>query len=157
MHANAKLLHDFYEAFSRRDAGPMASAYAADAHFTDEVFPALYGERIGMMWGMLCAGDEELKIEASGIEADGVRGRARWEAWYTFGGGRKVHNIIDATFEFRDGRIVRHIDRFDFWRWSRQALGPPGVLFGWSGLLQRKVQALAGAQLERYIERHGAS
>ena len=38
-------------------------------------------------------------------------GRAHWEADYTFSStGRKVHNVIDATFEFEGGLIRAHRD-----------------------------------------------
>ncbi|MGH8481769.1 MAG: nuclear transport factor 2 family protein, partial [Nevskiaceae bacterium] len=63
------------------------------------------------------------------------------------------HNVIDASFEFRDGKIVRHTDRFDLYRWSRQALGPAGVLLGWTPLLQSKVRAMAAKGLEEYVAR----
>ena len=54
-------------------------------------------------------------------------GRAHWDATYTYSAtGRRVDNRIDATFAFRDGLIVRHDDRFDLWRWARQALGVQG-------------------------------
>ena len=73
-------------------------------------------------------------------------------ARYTFSAtGRKVLNRIDASFEFRDGLIVRHIDRFDFWRWSRQALGTPGLLLGWTGFLRGKVRAKAAASLAAFV------
>ena len=35
-------------------------------------------------------------------------GSAHWEAWYTFSAtGRKVHNVVEANFEFADGRVLR--------------------------------------------------
>ena len=51
-----------------------------------------------------------------------------------------------AAFRFRDGLIADHVDAFDFWRWARQALGPSGLLLGWTPMLRSKVrgQALAG-------------
>jgi len=61
-----------------------------------------------------------------------------------------VHNIIDAQFTFRDGLIASHRDRFDFWSWSRQALGAPGLLLGWTPALRRKVQARAAANLKAF-------
>lgn len=71
---------------------------------------------------------------------------------YTFSAtGRPVHNVVDATFELRDGLIVTHVDEFDFWRWSRQALGPIGVLLGWSSVVRRKVQATARRSLDDYL------
>ena len=59
-------------------------------------------------------------------------------------------NRIDARFEFRDGLIVRHVDRFDFWRWARQALGAPGWALGWSGWLRAKVRRRAAAGLAAF-------
>ena len=59
-----------------------------------------------------------------------------------------------ATFVLRDGKIVEHEDVFSFWRWSRQALGVPGVLMGWTPMLKNKVRGAAGKQLERYLEKN---
>ena len=50
-----------------------------------------------------------------------------------------------------DGLITRHRDRFDFWRWSRQALGPAGWLLGWTPLLRAKVRATAAGNLDRFL------
>jgi hypothetical protein len=75
-------------------------------------------------------------------------GTAEWQAWYTFSAtGRPVHNRISAEFAFHEGTIIRHIDRFSFWRWSRQALGPVGGLLGWSGLVRNRVRKQAGDAL----------
>ena len=133
----------------------MASAYRDDASFADPVF-TLDGRGAGAMWRMLTERGADLKVEFSGIEADDVRGKAHWEAWYTFAAtGKKVHNIIDAEFEFRDGKISKHVDSFDFKRWSKQALGLAGTLFGGAGFLQRGVSKKAADQLARYREKRG--
>ena len=154
MHPNAELIERFYAAFARRDSAPMRAAYHQDARFDDPAFVGLNGSEIGDMWAMLVARGKDLEITASGIEADDSRGKAHWEARYTFSAtGRKVHNIIDASFEFKDGKIYRHRDHFSFWRWSRQALGLPGLLLGWSPLLAKKVQATAKKNLEAWRAR----
>jgi limonene-1,2-epoxide hydrolase len=156
MHPNADLLHRFYAAFSALDADAMQACYAPDAKFRDEAFTLDGAEQIGAMWRMLCSatqakGMDVWRLEASGIEADDQQGRAHWEAHYRFGpGGRIVHNAIDGSFRFHEGLIARHDDRFDVWRWSRQALGAPGWLLGWTPWLQGKVRAQAMAQLARY-------
>jgi ketosteroid isomerase-like protein len=151
MNVNADTLRRFYEAFSRRDAAAMAACYAPDVWFSDPVFTDLRGPQAGLMWKMLCERGRDLKIEFRDVRADGATGSAHWEAWYTFSTtGRKVHNVIDASFEFRDGRIVKHTDRFDLYRWARQALGPAGVLLGWTPLLQNKVRAMAAKGLADY-------
>jgi ketosteroid isomerase-like protein len=151
MSANEGLIRRFYSAFQQRDAATMAACYRPDVRFSDPVFTDLRGAQAGLMWKMLCERGKDLKIEFRDVRADDATGSAHWEAWYTFSAtGRKVHNVIDATFEFRDGRIVSHTDRFDLYRWSRQALGPAGLLLGWTPLLQNKVRAMAAKGLADY-------
>ncbi len=152
MHPNAVLLTGFYNAFAARDGDAMATAYASDATFSDPVFTDLRGKEVGAMWKMLCSRATDLRVEARDISADDTTGKAHWEAWYTFTKtGRPVHNVIDATFEFRDGKIARHRDAFDFWRWSSQALGPTGKLLGWSPIIQGPVRKQARAGLEKFL------
>lgn len=152
MHPNAQLIETFYRSFQKRDAEAMAACYHKDIVFSDPVFPNLEGERAPSMWRMLCARGKDLQLEFSKVQADDTRGSAHWEAHYTFSGtGRKVHNIIDAEFEFRDGKIVRHKDKFDFWRWSRQAIGPAGVLLGWTPILLNGVRKKADQGLVDFM------
>lgn len=151
MHPNEQRLTDFYQAFARRDAAPMRAAYAPDATFSDSAFVGLVGEEIGDMWTMLAERAKDFRLEFRDVKADDTKGSAHWEAWYLFQGNRQVHNVIDATFTFdAQGRITTHVDHFEFWRWSRQALGLPGVLLGWSGFLQRAVQKNARKGLEEF-------
>lgn len=147
----AQLIERFYRAFAARDAGAMASCYHPEVHFRDEVFD-LRGAEASGMWRMLCTNGKDLRVEASGIRVEGDEVLAHWDAWYTFSAtGRKVHNAIDARFRFRDGRIIEHLDRFDFWSWSRQALGLSGMLLGWTPFLRNKVQRTARRQLEKFL------
>jgi ketosteroid isomerase-like protein len=158
MHPNAQLLTHFYSAFQRRDGDAMAACYHPDAEFSDEVFIGLRHGGVTSMWRMLCERGKDLTLEFRDIQADDRSGRAHWEAHYTFSTtGRKVHNIIDAEFEFRDGKILRHRDRFDFHRWSRQALGPMGLALGWTPFLKNKVRATARASLEKFMSERGVS
>jgi len=146
----------FYAAFQRLDADTMQACYAPDASFDDEAF-SLHGAReIGGMWRMLCTatkakGQAHWKLVVSDI----TERSAHWDAHYLFSAtGRQVLNRIDAEFEFdANGLITRHRDRFDFWAWSRQALGLPGWLLGWTPFLRRKVQAQAAGNLRRFLER----
>ena len=43
---------------------------------------------------------------------------------------------MHATFKIADGLIVDHVDRFSFWKWSRQAIGTKGLLLGWTPFLR---------------------
>src|SRR4029077_18156562 len=97
-------------------------------------FGELDAAGVAAMWRMLCERGGDLRVVASNIEADASTGHAHWDATYTFSlTGRRVRNAINATFDFRDGRIVRHEDRFNLYRWARQALGGKGTLLGWLG------------------------
>lgn len=157
-HRNAETLQRFYAAFSQLDAESMAACYAPTARFEDPAFSLQGQTQVAGMWRMLCAGARKSgsghwKIAYSGIEADDRQGRAHWEAHYLFSAtGRQVHNVIDAEFSFTpEGLIASHRDRFSFWRWSRQALGLPGLLLGWSPSLKRRVRATAAANLRRFM------
>jgi ketosteroid isomerase-like protein len=153
-HPNAALIARFYAALERRDAPAMIACYAPDARFSDPVFPALDAAGAGAMWRMLCARAKDLRVVASGIAADSALGRAHWDASYSYSPtGRRVLNRIDAVFAFRDGLIVRHEDRFDLWRWARQALGLPGWLLGWAPPMQRAIRAKAAEALAAWRER----
>lgn len=163
MHANHRLLNRFYAAFARLDAEDMAGCYAPDARFKDEVF-SLYGqEEVAGMWRMLCAATREKgadvwKLHASGVEAGAISGHARWAADYRFSAtGRMVHNVIDSAFDFSpEGLILRQHDKFDLWAWSRQALGAPGLLLGWTPFMRQKIRAQAAANLKKYLARRDA-
>jgi ketosteroid isomerase-like protein len=153
--AAAQVAERFYRAFARRDGSAMAACYHPEVHFTDPVFD-LHGDDAGLMWRMLCERGADLRIEHGGVHSHGNAVHTRWQAWYTFGAtGRPVHNVIDATMTLRDGLVVRHVDRFDFWRWSRQALGLPGLLLGWSPQLRARVQQQAARGLAAYRARSG--
>ncbi len=155
-HSHHALLERFYSAFRDLDADTMAACYSADASFEDPVFSLHGAAEIGAMWRMLCTavadkGRADWRLEFSEIDADELHGTAHWEPRYRFSAtGRMVHNVIDAGFVFHDGLIQHHHDRFSFWRWSRQALGAPGWLLGWSPLLRGKVRAQAARNLQRF-------
>jgi ketosteroid isomerase-like protein len=146
-----QLIQRFYAAFDRRDGDAMAACYAPDAHFSDPVFTDLNGAEPGQMWRMLTSQAQELRVELLEHAADGDAGSAHWRAHYVFTQtGRPVVNDVRATFRFRDGLIADHVDDFSFWRWSRQALGPPGVLIGWTPFLRNPVRRRAAQNLAKF-------
>ena len=137
MHPNQQRIESFYGAFDRLDAGAMADCYADDAQFDDEVFSLLGHEQVSGMWRMLCEATQaknrdDWKLTCRSVEAGHTTGKAQWESDYRFSAARrKVHNVVESVFEFNDsGLITRQRDRFNFWSWSRQALGTPGLLLG---------------------------
>ncbi len=155
----AALVERFYAAFAALDSDGMQACYTEDATFEDPVFDLRGRAEIGAMWRMLCEtirdkGRDAWRLDVSGIDCDGNACHAHWEPHYRFSAtGRLVHNLVDASLTLQDGLILAHRDRFDFWRWSRQALGSPGVLLGWSPLLRNKVRAQAAANLSAFVRR----
>jgi ketosteroid isomerase-like protein len=148
-HANAALIERFYSAFDARDGATMAACYAPDAVFSDPVFGELRGDEPGRMWVMLTGRAQDLRIDLADHDAGDAAGTAHWLADYTFGAtGRTVHNDVRARFVFRDGLIAEHHDDFSFAGWARQALGPAGLLLGWTPMLKAKVRGQARAGLE---------
>lgn len=153
---NRETIRRFYEAFGAGDGETMVACYAPDVQFSDPVFPDLNGSEAGDMWRMLTARAEDLTIELASHDAEETTGSANWIARYTFRTGRPVVNDIDATFKFDDaGLITEHRDSFDFWKWTRMALGPIGLALGWSPIVQGKVRSEAAAGLEEYRSQHG--
>lgn len=151
MNSNEQLIRRFYEAFQKLDGGAMAACYHRDVHFSDPVFTDLRGPKAGAMWRMLTGRAKDLRIEFRDVQANDKSGAAHWEAWYTFSTGNKVHNIIDAHFEFKDGLIIRHADSFDLHAWARQALGLMGRVLGGTEMVQKKIRATGAKGLEDFL------
>lgn len=155
MHPNAHLIETFYSAFAKRDAAGMNACYHDDIIFEDPAFGKLQGARAKAMWEMLIArGKESTLIIASNIKADDTSGSAKWTANYVYGTKeRKVENHIHATFEFTAGKISKHTDVFDLWKWCRQAIGPAGYLLGWSSFMRNKIQKTTKTALDNYMNK----
>ena len=143
-----------YAAFAKLDARAMQACYAPRARFDDEAFSLQGADQIGGMWRMLCQTTRAKGLAHWRLKVSDITDHsAHWQAHYLFSAtGRMVHNKIDATFEFDpQGLITRHRDRFDFWAWSRQALGITGLLLGWTPWLRAKVRAQAAANLRHFV------
>src|SRR6476646_5253279 len=149
--ANRGIIERLYAAFGECNGAAMTACYAPGAHFRDPAFGDLEGDDIGSMWRMLTGRATDLKIELHEHEAGEETGSAHWIARYTFSTGRPVVNDIRATLRFApDGKIVDHVDDFDFRNWAKQALGPSGHLIALLPPLRSKARAKALAQLESF-------
>ncbi|MBR9921027.1 MAG: nuclear transport factor 2 family protein [Bacteroidetes bacterium] len=151
-HPNEKLIHSFYQAFQAGDAEGMAACYHPEISFSDPVFQDLRGKEAGDMWRMLLSrATGNLNIRFSDIQADDQSGRAHWEADYPFGPKKRmVHNKIQATFRFREGKIVEHHDHFSFRKWASMALGPMGKFFGWAPFVKSAVRKKSRSYLRKF-------
>lgn len=150
--ANADLVERFYAAFAARDSEEMAACYSDDVSFDDPVFPSLRGSEACGMWKFLTGRAADLRVELHEHEADDSRGSAHWVGHYTFTQtGRSVVNDVRAQFRFAGGLIVEHHDDFNFHRWASQALGPTGMLLGWTPMLRAAVRRQAREGLDRFL------
>lgn len=156
MHPDAAVIERFYERFHARDAEGMIACYAPDVVFRDPVFGELRGERAADMWRMLTARAKDLTVEVSDVSAVDGTASARWVATYTYARGRRVRNVIDARFELADGVITRHTDSFSLWRWAGMALGPTGLILGWTPMVQARIRREATKGLDAFAAKRGA-
>ena len=147
-----ELIETFYTALHNRNAGIMISYYHENVAFEDPVFGKLHGKQVKAMWQMLCKNGKDLKVKFSQVEADAKTGKAHWEAWYTFSKtGRPVHNKINAQFEFKNGKIIKHTDRFDLHQWASQALGWKGKLLGGTPFFRKKLIQQTNKMLNKFM------
>ena len=155
MHPNETIITRFYSAFQQKNAAEMNRCYAENIAFSDPVFGLLHGKEVRNMWEMLCKNGKDLQISFGNIQLlDEEYATCDWVAQYTFSQtGRRVVNIIKAHIRIEKGIITEHTDAFDIYKWSRQALGLRGWLFGWTAWFQKKLQQKTRIALNNYIEK----
>jgi len=152
MTANETTITKFYTALANADASKICECYHPNIRFRDPAFGLLEGEKVCQMWQMLIErSNGNLSINFSEVQANEHLGSALWVANYTFSKtNRKIVNSISSKFQFKDGLIIKHTDDFDIWKWSKQALGITGLLLGWTGFMQKKIQEEARLCLQEY-------
>jgi len=152
MNDNENLIIRFYTAFANAEPEDMCACYHPEVKFSDPIFDSLKGKEVCQMWKMLLKGSNgNLRIQYSDVKSNEFIGTAKWIADYQFSKtNRKVINIIYSQFQFKDGLIIKHTDNFDIWKWSKQAFGLKGFLFGWTGYMQKKIQDKALQSFKKY-------
>jgi hypothetical protein len=154
MNPNEATIHKFYSAFQKKDYKTMQECYGESALFSDAVFQNLNAAQVKAMWEMLCKNAKDFKLEFKNVSANEREGQAEWTAWYTFSvTGNKIENHIKASFEFENGKIVKHTDSFSFYRWAKQALGLTGLFLGWTTFIKNKIRKAAVRNLENYMNK----
>jgi limonene-1,2-epoxide hydrolase len=155
MTASQQTATRFYRAFQSGDAAVMASCYHPELQYSDPVFGKLSHKEACGMWTMLLERSKgALQIEFDILSADASEVQVKWVASYPFGKyKRPVTNVILAKMHIEGGLIVQHHDRFNFWKWSRQALGISGWLLGWTPLLQNKVRQQSRQLLKKQLSK----
>jgi len=154
MHPNALLLQRLFSSLDQKDATAMTACYHADATFQDIAFRLRGKPEISDMWRMICTGDIHTTFEI--IHADGQTGRVRVVDEYTFSEtGRRVRNVIDSRFTFRDHLVVEQRDDCDPREWAAMAMGGvKGFLAGHIAPLRR---FKARRKLQTFVAQHPAA
>lgn len=152
---NDHLIETFYNAFVAGDAQGMTACYHDDVIFSDPAFGTIEGDRAKAMWHMLIERGKGLnKVTYEVKETSDTKGTASWTAHYPYGPKqRPVVNHVTAQFIFQEGKIKEHHDNFDMYKWSKQALGLPGVLLGWSKFMRNAIQKRTNEMLSKYMQR----
>ena len=155
MNNNEQLINRFYTSFANKDYKGMQACYADDIEFSDNAFPGLKGKQAKAMWHMLIIAGSDMTLTFANVSATETTGSADWTATYTFSlTGRKVINHIHAAFEFKDGKIIKHTDTFDFCKWSSQAFGLKGQLLGWTSFFRKKIQSVTRQRLQAFVSKN---
>lgn len=152
---NNELIEKFYTSFSNGNANGMLECYHKDIVFQDPVFGKLKGDRAFKMWEMLLSQKKaDTLINFDNIQTTTEKGEANWVAEYFYGDKkRKVINKVHANFRFKEGKIIEHIDTFDLWEWTKQAMGIAGYLMGWTPFLKNKIQQTTNTSLDNFIKK----
>jgi hypothetical protein len=151
---NKELIEKFYSAFQRLDYTTMQSCYAEKIIFNDPVFGILQNGEPQAMWEMLCKRAQNFSLSFNNIElVDEEYATCNWSATYLFGPKkRKVINHIKAYMRIKDGLVIEHTDHFNLYKWGKQSLGFPGILFGWTSWMQNKIKKQALGSLQKFIK-----
>lgn len=154
MDVNEALIDKFYTAFQQRDYQTMNSCYSEDIVFYDPAFELLRGNEVRYMWEMLCRNAKDFSLTYDNIKKlDEEYYTCDWVATYTFSKtSRKVVNRVRANMRFANGQVIEHSDAFSLHKWSSQALGFSGKLFGWNSFFQRKIKNEAKKNLLKFIQ-----
>lgn len=148
-----EVIEKFYTSFSNGNSKEMIACYHDRVIFEDPVFGRLKGERVFEMWNMLLSNkSNDTTITFNNVEIVENTGRANWIATYKYGPKKRpVINNVSAYFEFKQGKIIKHVDSFDVWKWTRQALGISGYIMGWTPMMMKKIQKTTHKRLDDYI------
>lgn len=150
---HSEIIAKFYTAFQQLDYKTMQACYSDDAVFSDPVFGLLDTAQTRAMWEMLCKSADDFSLVFDSIQLlDEEYATCDWTASYRFSAtGRRVVNKVRAHMRLQNGCIIEHSDAFAIYSWSRQALGLPGLLFGWTTWMNRRVQQKARVSLEKFM------
>ncbi len=146
-----ELIQTFYTALNDHDVDTMMTCYHDDIVFQDPIFGKLKADKAKKMWYWLCENGKDLTAIFSDIKIEDTNGSVYWEARYSFGERKRpVLNRVNASFEFKDGKIIKHTDHYSLKRWASQAMGWKGKVMGGSTYFKKKLQHRSNRLLDKF-------
>ncbi|MFA5899664.1 MAG: nuclear transport factor 2 family protein [Hyphomicrobium sp.] len=129
-------------ALRRRDATGVAACYDQDAVFSSPIIGDVRGADVEALWRAIfaatCDSTLSFTIVDLGLTSARVEGIAKYSL---LASGRSVTSRFNSALHIRDLRVMQHDDNFDAWAWASMALGPTGLLLGWSKAWRRRMVA----------------
>lgn len=118
----------------------LRSLYHPKAEYMDELFSLKYREILAL-WYSCMLPEMKLEVKVKSIEQFKDVVVTKWTISYTISSiNRRITLDEIGRFEFEDGLIIRHTDKYSFHSWCTQALGVAGMLASWSKWLRSKVR-----------------
>jgi hypothetical protein len=129
MHKHAQLIERVYAGIANHDLTAISECYHEDARFRDIAFECQGRARIHQMWHLVCHSGRPA-VSGTSFDANDRSGSGKWHAEYWIDRtdddpGRFVVNDLRSTFTFRDGLILEHHDRCNWFKWANQAFPFP--------------------------------
>ncbi|KIM24981.1 hypothetical protein M408DRAFT_331453 [Serendipita vermifera MAFF 305830] len=157
-HSGQELVERYLAAYKAGDLQAMEACMDPEFTFSDPAFPHLDTKHAKGMFAMFINNRDTNKMEVEYTDIKKGTNDLTYTATYTVKylfAGRPVTNVIRPTFTISPttNLLLTQVDDFPFYPWARQALGLPGLLLGWSGYLQGKVQQTAGSRLEHSMKK----
>ncbi|MCF6348597.1 MAG: nuclear transport factor 2 family protein [Flavobacteriaceae bacterium] len=149
-----EVLQNYYNAFQNLELDKMSNYYHADIEFYDHAFGTLNKNELEAMWSMLFnKAFKDLTLEISDIKIVDKKGFAHVECCYIYSlTNRKVHNIIDTTIDFKEGKIIKQVDIFSLKRWAAQSLGWKQSFFAGTTFFKKRLQKQTRTALDKYLK-----
>lgn len=140
MSKKIEIVKEFYEALNKRDYKIVNGLYHSEAKYRDEIFD-FNGIEIHALWYNATLPEMDISVKLESIREEGDKVITEWEMRYTLDIIKRRINLKEkGVFEFKDEKIYRHTDTYDFWAWCTQAFGAIGRVMGWSNWLRNRVR-----------------
>eukprot|EP01117_Protostelium_nocturnum_P003508 TRINITY_DN1457_c0_g1_i1.p1 TRINITY_DN1457_c0_g1~~TRINITY_DN1457_c0_g1_i1.p1 ORF type:complete len:189 (-),score=47.62 TRINITY_DN1457_c0_g1_i1:146-712(-) len=175
-----QLLQQFFDHWSEKNVAEMEKIVdVSNLRLSDPLYDQLKSDEIISLWKFYCSRPQfNLECKDVSIEEHDVVvrtnplfggfnskakvatpqmttkliGVAEYTISYQDAEGRLLTNDVNASFEFKNKKIVEITNKFDLWTWAKQTQGVSGSLLGWTSTAQATCCANAAKELEEFTK-----